>query len=217
MASAQKKAPTKGGPSKRATPSKRAIAREAEPLRLDLACGPHKQEGFHGVDRSAVPGVDTVMNLLRFPWPWAHSSVDEARCSHFIEHIPMIEVDSRGVQVPFGEGLDLLIAFFNELHRVMKPGAQATIISPYYASMAAWQDPTHRRAISEATYFYLNEEWRIANGLEHYGITANFQLAYAFAIEQNWNLRPREEQEFAMRSYNNVAMEIHATLTCVKD
>jgi hypothetical protein len=157
------------------------------------------------------------MNLLRFPWPWADSSVDEARCSHFIEHIPMIEVDSRGVQVPFGEGLDLLIAFFNELHRVMKPGAQATIISPYYSSMAAWQDPTHRRAISDATYLYLNQEWLRANGLEHYGITANFQLGWAFSVDQNWQLRPREEQEFALRHYNNVAMEIHATLVCLKD
>ena len=108
-------------------------------LRLDLACGQHKQPGFVGVDRVALEGVDQVVDLEAYPWPWPDASVEAVHCSHFIEHVTDF------------------CAFMNELWRVMIPGGTALIIAPYYTSMRAWQDPTHKRAISEASFLYANK------------------------------------------------------------
>lgn len=45
--------------------------------------------------------------------------------------------------------------------------AKATILAPYYTSMRCWQDPTHTRAISEASFLYFNKDWRVQNKLDH--------------------------------------------------
>ena len=52
------------------------------------------------------------MNLTT-RWPWQYNTVDEAHMSHALEHF----TGPQRVQI------------FNELHRVMKPGAIATIIT----------------------------------------------------------------------------------------
>lgn len=153
-------------------------------LRLDLACGQHPTEGFIGVD--IWPGADMVVDLLDFPWRTriphperpgktlrvengliADRSVDEVVCNHFVEHIPMRET---------ADGVDLLIAFMNELWRVLKPGARATITHPHSQSARAWWDPTHRRCIPFQTWAYFDSVWLKANGLDHYPITADFEV-----------------------------------------
>src|SRR6185369_2289998 len=119
-------------------------------VRLDIACGKSKKQGFTGVD--IWQGADIVVDLEKYPWPFEDNSVDEVYCSHYIEHVPD------------------LISFANELNRIMKVGAKAEIIAPYYSSIRAWQDPTHLRAISENTFLYFNKKWRIINKLDHYPI-----------------------------------------------
>ena len=104
------------------------------PFRLDVACGSNKTPGFFGVDIAKTKDVDVVWDLEKFPWPFPDNSVDEIVCNHYIEHTKD------------------LISFMNELYRIMVPGGTAIIRAPYYNSMRAWQDPTHVRAISEATF-----------------------------------------------------------------
>jgi predicted SAM-dependent methyltransferase len=164
-------------------------------LKLDIACGQAKQPGFVGVDIAASPNVDVVHDLEQFPWPFEQSSVDEVFCSHYIEHT--------------GD----LIKFMNELYRIMKPGAKARIIAPYYTSIRCWQDPTHKRAISEATFMYFHREWRDRNGLNHYPITADFDFVYALMLEPEWAKAAEEARKFAIRHYWNAVRDIHVELT----
>jgi len=178
----------------------------AAPLKLDLACGQSKQTGFTGVDIAAVAGVDVVHDLLITPWPFADESVEEIFCSHFIEHIPMpCAACSNGQQDPF-------FLFFDELWRVLKVGSKALMIAPYYKSARAWQDPTHRRAINEWTFLYMNEEWRRQNRLDHYKVRANFNFSYGYSFSPDWAARAEEARGFALRHYMDVVMDIHTTL-----
>lgn len=164
------------------------------PFRLDVACGQNKTPGFFGVDIADEEGVDVVWDLEKFPWPFPDNSVDELVCNHYIEHTKD------------------LIAFMNELHRIMVPGGQALIRAPYYNSMRAWQDPTHTRAISEATFLYYNQDWLKANKLNHYPITANFDFNFGYDFTPDWAMRSEESRAFAVRHYTNVVSDIQAIL-----
>jgi predicted SAM-dependent methyltransferase len=139
---------------------------EGQELKLDLACGDNKKEGFVGVDIAKTASTDIVHNLLEYPWPFADNSVDALHCSHYIEHIPMIEIN----------GKDALFAFFDECYRILKPGAALEIWCPCARSNRAFQDPTHRRFIVGETFLYANKEWRDANKLGHYNVQCDFNL-----------------------------------------
>src|SRR5678816_4433954 len=67
--------------------AKAKLAAVTELLKLDLGAGPHKREGFTGVDQTAFAGIDVVCDLTETPWPWADNSVSEAHASHFVEHL----------------------------------------------------------------------------------------------------------------------------------
>lgn len=166
-----------------------------ELLKLDIACGQNKKEGFIGVDIVKMPGVDVVHDLTVFPWPFKDDSVDEAFISHYIEHTPC------------------LIKFMNELHRIMKKGAICNITAPYYNSMRAWQDPTHTRAISEASFLYYNLQWRKDNKLDHYPITADFDFQYGYNFYPEWAARNEELRAYAAKHFTNVIMDICVMLT----
>ncbi len=183
---------------------KRSSPKSVEPqiVRVNLACGQTKQEGWIGVDIAKCPGVDVVHDLNKFPWPFKSDSVDEVLVSHYVEHIPL--------DTPKGDGL---ILFMNELHRILKPGGKATILAPYYSSMRCWQDPTHRRAISEATFLYFNQGWREQNKLDHYPITANFDYAYGYVMSPEWSGRNDELRTFAVRNYVNSVNDIQVLMT----
>lgn len=163
--------------------------------RLDLACGQRKQPGFEGVDIAPLEGVDVVHDLNRLPWPVENASVEEVHCSHFVEHV------------------DSLITFMEELARILVTGAKATLIMPYYTSMRAWQDPTHKRALSEASFLYFNKGWRTQNGLDHYPIACDFDFSYAYAFQPEWAMRAQEARDFALKHYWNVASDLHVYLT----
>jgi predicted SAM-dependent methyltransferase len=140
--------------------------------KLDLACGQRPKEGFEGVD--IFPGAQHVVDLQRYPWPFETSSIDEVHCSHYCEHIPMDYVDPHGNPVRSSEGKDALFMFFDELWRILKPNAWATIIVPNARSNRGFQDPTHRRFFVGETFLYLYPDWRKANGLDHYKVECNF-------------------------------------------
>lgn len=162
-------------------------------LQLDIACGKNKKHGFTGVD--IWTGADIVCDLEKFPWPFEDGSVDEIFCSHYIEHTQDI------------------ISFANELYRIMKTGAKAEIIAPYYSSIRAWQDPTHVRAISENTFLYFKKDWREINGLDHYPLDLDFDVNYRFVLNSDWLGKNGDELKFAIRHYINVVDDIHVILT----
>lgn len=166
-------------------------------VKISLACGQNKPKGFLGVDIVKTKDTDIVHDLTVFPYPFDAKSVDEVECSHFIEHLT-------------GEQF---MAFMDELYRIMKKGATAQLIAPYYSSMRAVQDPTHRQFISEANFLYYNKEWRINNKLDHYPIKADFDFNYGYTFDQEWINRNDELRQFALKHYWNVVTDIHVQLT----
>lgn len=176
------------------------------PVKLDLACGQHPAPGFVGVDNYAPNAIK--VDLFKFPWPWADNSVDELRCSHFVEHLPMCFVKDDGTRDHVGApNEDMFVRFFDEAWRIMKPGAKFEVIVPYLQSVRAFQDPTHRRFLSEANFMYLQAPFRQMNGLDHYGIKCDFQVMpnrlYANPYEQVKN--PETQQQRAMNFWNTVS------------
>lgn len=169
--------------------------KKLKPIKVEFACGQNKDKGWIGVDIEKTPQADVVHDLEQYPWPFKDNYIDEARISHYVEHVKD------------------LIPFMNELYRVMKPGGKCQIITPYYSSIRCWQDPTHVRAISEVTFMYFNKVWREQNKLDHYPITADFDFTYGYNIDPAWANRSEEARNFAIKHYINVVQDILVTLT----
>jgi predicted SAM-dependent methyltransferase len=170
------------------------------PLKLDLACGQTPRDGFDGVDLQA-PGAKYKLDLLKFPWPWKDSSVDELHCSHFIEHIPMEYVNQWGEHGHNGK--DLFEAFFDECYRVLVPGGIMHVACPCARSNRAFQDPTHRRFIVAETFMYLDMGWKKANKLEHCHGICDFEANIApLVAEETKALHPLAAQQRMNERWN---------------
>jgi len=191
------------------------VSAPTEPLRLDFGCGGNKKAGFVGVDKFAMSGVDHVLDIGKGHWPWPDNSVEEAHASHFLEHLTN------------WEGKNERVTFFNELHRVLKPGAKATLIFPHWNSNRYYGDPTHREPFSEMGFYYLSREWRLGNPEKGLGANAphtdvsinpdgyacDFEAAWGYGVNPALHLRNQEYQQFAMAWYKEAINDVHATLT----
>ena len=171
--------------------------------KLDLGAGPNKKAGFTGVDQTPFPGVDVVHDL-RKAWPWPDASIEEVHSSHFVEHLDAME----------------RIHFYNELYRVMKVGAKATIITPHWSSCRAYGDPTHKwPPTCEFALFYLKREWRLANAPHTdianlaNGFNCNFDSTWGYSLEPGVAMRNQEYQQHAMTYYKEACQDMIATLT----
>lgn len=168
-------------------------------MKLNLACGKRKLDGFKGVDLRPGDGVDIVCDLEQYPWPFEDNSVGEIYISHYAEHTKD------------------LMKFMNELWRVCENEAKVTIVGPYQTSMQAWADPTHTRVLSEATWAYYNKAWREREMLDHYPITCNFEIGKAVVFfRPPWDKKSEEARRFAKEHYWNVISEICVELKAIK-
>lgn len=166
------------------------------PLKLDLGCGPNPKPGFLGVDALSFPGVG-LLHDLRQPWPWADGSVGEVHCSHFLEHLTGAE----------------RVHFWNELYRVLHPGATAQIVVPHWSSGRAYGDPTHQwPPVVEFSFYYLDKGWRETNA-PHCGLTCDFMATWGYSVTPAWQAKAQEAQLFAMTHYREVAQDLIATVT----
>lgn len=175
---------------------------EEKLIKLDLGAGSNKKgPEYIAVDFVQADGVDIVHDLTVTPWPWENESVDEVYSSHFFEHL-------NGKQ---------RIAFMNEAYRILKPGKQCIIITPYWTSVRASQDPTHVwPPISENSFLYFNKEWRQNNKLTHgdYAlINCDYDFGYGYAMDPDVAIRNVEFQQQAVKHKVNAIMDIHVTLT----
>lgn len=180
--------------------------KEEKKLRYDLACGDNKTEGCIGVDivQNKNKTVDILWDLNKYPWKWAkNDSVDEIYISHFIEHLPQTLPD----------GTNGFFRFFDECYRILKVGGTIALVAPYYSSIRATQDPTHTRAISEASFLYFNKGWREMNNLEHYDIKSDFDYGFQHSWYPEWQNRSMEAKDFALKHYINVVSDVHITMT----
>jgi len=170
-------------------------------VRVDLACGQSKPEGWIGVDVVPGPIVDIVHDLNQYPWPLEDNSIHHLRASHYVEHVPD------------------LIRFMHECYRVLRPNGRFVIIAPYGGNLIrAWQDPTHVRPLFPETFFYFSQDWLKSSGLSHYPITCNFVVdGTRFIYDPHWAVRGDEAREWAKKHYTNVIVDFEIILKAVKD
>lgn len=193
---------------------------EAPEIKLDLGGGENVRAGFECVDFFA-PTAKHKINLLRFPWPWKDSTVDELHCSHFIEHIPMVYVNPKYPDayhtVPNDPAQrDLLCLFMDECWRVLKPNATMTVFVPAHRNDRAFQDPTHRRFITPTTFGYFNKMFRDVNKLGHYLCSCNFDSRVDPIVGNEMGvLSPEVAQRRVNHEWNHV-LDWQAILKAVK-
>ena len=188
------------------TKKKEAVVKK---LALDLGCGQNKvsadffkndmQVEVHevkGVDFVKIPGVDIVHDLTKFPYPVKEGTVDAIFSSHFVEHLD-------GPQ---------RAKFMDECYRMLKPGGKMRFIHPYYKSVRAVQDYTHRwPPIAETSYLYFDKNWREANKLTHgfYDLKCDYQFnVYYTWQDPTWANKSEEARNFAINHYFNVVADM---------
>ncbi|MBV9258947.1 MAG: class I SAM-dependent methyltransferase, partial [Ktedonobacteraceae bacterium] len=141
----------------------------AEKKMLHIGCGVHKVPGATGLDITALPGVDVVLDLDKEKLPFSDNTFDIVYAHHVLEHLRNLS--------------DVL----GKLHRVCKPGAIIDILVPYYTCVGAFGDPTHVRFFTYRTleHFAVTEDkerytWfsttRFKMGKRHIGFGRLFRL-----------------------------------------
>lgn len=119
---------------------------------LDVGCGDAKKPGAIGLDSVALPGVDVVHDLTKYPWPFENGSFDKVYLMNVIEHLPA------PLQV------------FEEVHRILKPGGSVEVEVVYWNHRHAVSDPQHVTFYNEHTWEFLTGERK------GYYTKARFQL-----------------------------------------
>lgn len=176
-------------------------------LKLDLACGLSPKDGYQGVDLYGDKAA-VKHDLGSYPWPFEDGAAIDVHCSHFIEHIPMIEVQAHGF-----ERQDALFAFFDEIHRILEVGGTVSLCWPALKTVRAFQDPTHRRFIPAETLQYLDKTWRDQVGLSHYQVKCNFEIVSAtFSMSMDLSTRHPEAQARMTRGEWDAILDYVAVL-----
>ena len=187
--------------------TKKKSSKSEQIVAVDLGCGQlkAKKEFFVenmkvtpdkivGVDIVKCDGVDIVHDLTKFPYPFKDQSVDAIFSSHFVEHLDGIE----------------RMKFFDECYRILKPGGVMRLMHPYYKSVRAVQDPTHKwPPISENSYFYWDKTWRESNKLDHYPIKCDFEFNIYYLWQDPTVTNKNEEtRNFYIDKYWNVVADM---------
>ena len=103
--------------------------------KLNIGCGKNIKEGWINLDGLQLPGVDVVYDLEK-SLPFEDNYFEEIEASHILEHI------------------NNLIDLMEELHRVCKNGAIINVTCPYFASVSAFSDITHKRFFTLKSFNY---------------------------------------------------------------
>ncbi len=117
-------------------------------IKLDVGCSSHKAEGFVGIDKRAVDGVDIIHDLQNFPWPIEDNSCIEIR---MILVWACIEPKYR-------------IDIMNELWRIAKKGCKLTIKEVHTLAPTMMYDPIYYTGANEMTFCYydpIHPKWKV--------------------------------------------------------
>ena len=175
---------------------------EKKILRVDLACGQRKQEGYVGVDSVKTDCADIVHDLTVYPWPFEDGSVHEFRCAHYVEHIP----------IQLADGSYGLHKFMEEVWRCLANSGTITIEVPYFMSEQAFQDPTHCRFITDKSFVYYNQDV-VKGALDHYLPKCNFEeISKTKMIDPKFEGKGEQAKRWAIQHYWNVVTEAHYVL-----
>lgn len=136
--------------------------------RLIVGCGPrHKKvNGETLLDIRDFKGVDVVHNLDDIPWPFDDEDFMSVVAVHVVEHLHC-----------------QLIAFMDEVWRILKPGGSLYLETPLAGGDVdlEWCDPTHVRCYRIHSFVnYLSPE-----GVEQFGYTTRAWNFFHLKIKDN--------------------------------
>lgn len=110
-----------------------------ELVKVELGCGPNKQNGYIGVDRYDLPGVDVVADINK-KLPFEDDSVDVVLAVHSLEH------------------LDDLHHIMSEIYRICKHKAIVNIIAPYENQSSNIANIYHKIPFNEHTFRFFTKD-----------------------------------------------------------
>jgi len=172
-----------------------------KPVQICIGFMPEKPEGFMVMDTFKHEKVDKVFDPTK-KWDLASDSVDEVICVNFLHRLTA----------------EQRIHFFNELHRVLKPGKQARVTTPHWSHERAYAEPDVQwPPVNAFTYFYTSKQWREANAPKWIAqFKCDFDWVLAGSHDQNdeWvAFRTQEVKQVYMHRNINTTTELIATLT----
>ena len=104
-----------------------------------------------------------------------------------------------------------LFRFMNDLHFMMKSGAKATLIAPYYAAAEAYNNPFAIRGISEQSLNWTSKTWRELNKVT-YNTNTDFEVTIGLTFDEALKLRAEEVQVHWRTHFLNVIKIVHFIL-----
>lgn len=110
------------------------------PIRLNLGVGRRPRDGYYGLDRIEMPGVDLVADLDEPLTELPDSSVEAVYSHHTFEHV-----------VNF-------LPLLKEIHRVVVPDGRVEVVVPHFSNPYGYSDPTHVRFFGVYTFYYFADE-----------------------------------------------------------
>lgn len=116
---------------------------------LDLGCGKKKRIGAIGVDFSNRHAADIIHNLNIFPYPFNDNEFDEIYLDNVLEH------------------LDNPMEVMEEVHRICKAGGNVKVIVPYFRSVWAFIDPTHKHFFTVDSFAYFDPHHTICQRYDY--------------------------------------------------
>jgi predicted SAM-dependent methyltransferase len=108
---------------------------------LDFGCGQHRHSGSVGIDINPNSDADIIHDLDTFPYPFEDDSFDMIYCDGILEHLTDI------------------IKVTKELHHIATPKGCIIITTPYFASVDAFTDPTHKHCFSARSFDYFTGDF----------------------------------------------------------
>jgi len=166
--------------------------------KINLGGGNDRMPGYINIDILALPNVDIVHDLATgIPLP--DGSVEEVYTTHFLEHLSDV------------------VFMMKEIYRVCAPGALVKIKAPYFKSVGAFKDPTHKSFFTEKTFAYFNQGAVDHHELPDYNLGVNFvteKIAYVWAAP--WLRYLPGKKIFWLKYFWNIARSIYYELRVIK-
>lgn len=116
--------------------------------KLHLGCGDNIKPDARNVDAVGLEGVDEVVDLNEYPWPWEDNRWRYILAEHVFEHLDSVEQALR------------------ECARVLEPGGRLEVVWPMGMNERADPDHKHTWVWDTPLYYCGERHWDIDVGLE---------------------------------------------------
>jgi SAM-dependent methyltransferase len=114
-------------------------------LTLDVGAGTAvRHPGAVRLDRARQATPHVVADVDRGGLPFRSNAFETVGAYDVVEHV------------------EDLVAFVEEVHRVLKPGGRLLVTTPHYSCANAHTDPTHRRALGLRSFDYFADGHSLA-------------------------------------------------------